>query len=837
MTSRFTALMSLLLFVPMSPFAARLQGQLLSLRLVPQNVTLWGTEASQRFVVLGEYADGLERDVTSQSRFSVSDSEVATVGEVGKVMARANGQIRLTARVGERIAETSVRIEEAKVERPFQFSRDIAGILTRRGCNSSECHGSVKGKGGFKLSMTAMRSLEDYKWIVEGGTYQVLTAEVAGERIPRVNLQEAEKSLLLLKPTQSVPHEGGKRFGVGSSDYETILHWVRQGTPYGQEVEQETAKTERLEVFPQQPVLDAQGSQQLLVTAHLSNGRKEDLTEQALYVSNDPEVVEVTPQGRVKAVRKGETAVLIRAAGRTVSASFGVISEPMPDYPVLAKRNFIDEQVFERLRKLNIIPSELCSDGEFLRRICLDLTGTLPPPHRAREFLASRDPEKRDKLIEILLTSPEYADYMLFRIGEFFRLGGGASGRVGDTQLYEEWLRQSIAENKPYDKMAVERIAAQGFDGPTRFYYDVVPVRALIAPAENIAEQVRVHLGRRLDCARCHDHPFEAWSQDQFWGMAAFYGQMIDVRPSVGAESVVIDYPEISNNVTHPRTGKVVEPRFLDGKVLPESDRADLRMRLAEWMVSHPYFSEATANRVWNWFFGRGLVDPVDDFRSTNPPTHPKLLEALGRDFRDHRHDLKHLIRVIVQSRTYQLSAAPNETNLGDRTNYSHALPRPLEAAVLLDAISQVTEVDEVFVSGKQGAPPGTRAIEILPGAVFNPDESKSAFLEVFARNDRKTLPEIRPDPTLAQALHMLSSSTYTEKISEKGGRLDRLLKSGASDREITEELYLAALSRLPGSEEWARLKKQMAPWPSRRETMEAIVWALISSREFVHNH
>ena len=685
--------------------------------------------------------------------------------------------------------------------------------------------------------MSALRPLDDHKWIVEGGTYQVLSAEAAGEKIPRIDLQEPRKSLLLLKPTESVPHEGGRRFGVHSSDYKTILNWIRQGAAYRQESKEEIARIERLEVFPKQVVLDRQGRQQLLVSAYLSNSRREDVTDQVLYVSNHPEVVEVTPQGLVKAVGSGETAVLIRGAGRSISGGFGVISEPMPNYPVVARRNFIDEHIFAKLRKLNIIPSRLSSDGEFLRRVCLDLTGTLPPPGRVREFLASRDPDKRDKLIEVLLNSPEHLDYMVFRFGEVFRLGGGASGREGDNQLYQEWLRKNIAEKKPYHRMAMERIAAQGYDGPTRFYYDVVPVRALITPAENIAEQVRVHMGRRLDCARCHDHPFEAWSQDQFWGMAAFYGGMIDVRASVMDQSVVIDYPEVSSNVTHPRTGKVVEPRFLDGKVLQKRERADLRMRLAEWMVSHPYFSEATVNRFWNWFFGRGLVDPVDDFRSTNPSTHPELLTALAKYFRDREHDVRALMRLMVQSRTYQLSATPNQTNLGDRINYSHAFPRPLDAEVLLDAISQVTELDEVFVSGQRGAPPGTRAIELLPGAQFDPDQAKSAFLEVFGRNDRKTLPEGKGDPTLAQALHMLTGSAYTGKISEEGGRIDRLLKSGASDRRIIEEVYLAALCRLPDSKEYAKLKKQIAQWSSRRETMEALAWALISSREFTHNH
>ena len=402
---------------------------LLSLRLAPSDVTLWGPKATQRFVVLGKYADGLERDLTARSHFSISNPEVAKVEETGRVVALADGEAVLGVQVAGQVAKTTVRVEGSEETRPFSFGRDIGGILTKQGCNTNDCHGSVKGKGGLKLSLNALYPKDDYQWIVEGGVYQVLSAESGGPKEPRINLAEPGKSLLLLKPTFRVPHGGGERFAVGSRSYETLLNWIRHGSPYGQESAAESVNIERLEVYPRSVVLDLEGRQQLLVTALLSNGRREDLTEQVLYVSNDPGVVKVSPEGLVRAAKTGETAVMIRAAGQAVSAGFGVIAEPISNYPEVARCNFIDEHVFTKLRKLNILPSELSSDGEFLRRICLDLTGTLPPSHRVREFLADPDENKRDKLIEILLDSPEYVATGLFVLPIF----SGSLMRTGRT--------------------------------------------------------------------------------------------------------------------------------------------------------------------------------------------------------------------------------------------------------------------------------------------------------------------------------------------------------------------------------------------------------------------
>ena len=361
-----------------SAAAGQSPAELLSLQLAPDNATLWGANASQQFLAIGKYSDGLERDVTAEVQFSISQRQIAEMEEGGRLVALADGTAVLTASFHKQTAATQFRVAGLDETRSFSFARDIGGILTKKGCNTSSCHGGVKGQGGFKLSLNALYPREDYKWIVEGGTYQVLTDEVAGERNPRVDLEEPEQSLLLQKPTMQVPHGGGQLFPPNSPDYETILNWARAGAPYGEESEQESVKVERVEVFPKEVVLDLDGAHQLLVTAHLSNGRQEDITGQVLYTSNNPEVARASLEGRASGLMTGETSILIRAAGHAVSARVGVISKPLPDYPKVARNNFIDDHVFSKLQKFNILPSELSTDAEFLRRLVFGYDGHAP---------------------------------------------------------------------------------------------------------------------------------------------------------------------------------------------------------------------------------------------------------------------------------------------------------------------------------------------------------------------------------------------------------------------------------------------------------------------------
>lgn len=812
-----------------------------SLRTVPAEAALKGARTTQQFLAIAKYSDATERDVTDQAEWHLSNPALASLVSSGRVTPSSDGTLTLIASFSGAKAQSSVRIEAAKAIHPTTFTREIAGILTKLGCNGAACHGGVKGQGGLKLSANALYPADDYDWITKGGTYQVLTAEVKGERVPRIDLANPEKSLLLSKPAMLVPHGGGKRFEQGSEDYKTILAWIQNRAPYKDDAAGSAdARITRLEVYPATAIMPVDGQHRLLVTAHFNDGHTEDYTHQALYTSNDGEVATASAGGTVKANRRGETAILIRAAGQVASAGVGVIGPPVADYPKIARWNFIDQHVFDKLRKFQIVPSDVASDSEFLRRVCLDLTGTLPPPGRVRQFLASTDPRKREKLIDALIASPEFVDYWTFRSADIFRVAIFANGLSPKwSQEYWEWIRSNIATNRPYDEIARERISAQGYSPATRHF---LPYNQIGPPADVMAEEIRVFMGRRLDCAQCHNHPYENWSQDQFWGMAAFFSRMFKIGPTV------IDHPtnmDLSSKdvggsiqLLHPRTKAVVKPALLDNATLSIAPDGNPRKELARWMTSHPYFAEAAVNRIWGHFFARGIVDPVDDFRSTNPPTHPELLAALAEDFRSHGYNLRRLMKTIVSSRTYQLSQRPTSTNRDDVTNYSRSLPRGLDAEVLLDAVASTTGIPETFTTAVTDgaavgqAPAGTRAIQLR-----DPDTFFSRFLELYGRVNRGAIPERDAKPNLGQALHILAGASYVDRLKAPNGRLARLLQSGAPDEKIFEEFYLAALGRAPAAAEVQELKTILAQRGDREAGLGEFVWALVSSREFAENH
>ena len=811
---------------------------LLSLRIVPEEIHLSGLNPSQQVLVLGRYSDGLERDLTGESPLAVGSPELAVIEAEGRLTARAEGDTVLETHMAGHSAKAALTVRSLAASPPFDFQQDIGGILTKRGCNDSGCHAGVKGRGGFKLSLNALDPKEDYRWIVKGGTYQVMSLESAGPESPRIDLSQPENSLLLRKPTLLLPHGGGERLTTQSSDYRTLLGWIQAGAPY--EPKDSEIEVEQVTLFPRERVLDARGTHQLLVTARLADGRTRDLTRQASYHSGNEEVVTVTGSGRVQARSRGETTLIVRTAGHTVSARFGVVSKPLPSNPSPPSHNFIDDYVFGKLSRFHIPPSPLSSDAEFLRRVCLDLTGTLPPPGRVREFIASRDPRKRAKLIDALLDSPEYVDFWTYRFGQLFRVAAGTVGGAEHAYAYWRWVWQNIAQNKSYREIALDRLSAQGYEGASRHFLSYGEEAR--AP-EIMPEEVRIFLGRRLDCAQCHDHPYEQWSQDQFWGLAAFFGKISRTEWTGFGAAVIFDdpagrQPDFGESpetvkVIHPRRKQLVKPAFLNGQAISPAGSGHPRREFGRWVTAHPYFAETLVNRMWGYLFGRGLVDPVDDFRSTNPPTHPDLLKALAEDCRLHGYDLKHILRRITRSRTYQLSSTPHASNREDALNYSHFIPKPLEAEVLLDAISQVTGVPEIFENGQGGqAPRGTRAIQLEV-----PDIYPSDFLQMYGRPNLQQIPEINASPSLTQALHMLAGKTYTEKISGKGGRLDRLFQEGASHREVIQELYLAALSRLPSPLELAELEAALGKGPEKRRAWEDLIWSLVSSREFAFNH
>jgi len=829
-----------LLAVPVIAIAAWPASTIVSIRTVPAQTALKGADATQQFIAIAKYADGSERDVTSEAEWRLSKPASAKFISTARIAPVTDGALSVTAVADGHQASSSVSIEGATRVRPVTFTREISGILTKRGCNGAACHGGVKGQGGLKLSANALHPDDDYNWIMKGGAYQVLTAEIKGERIPRIDVANPEKSLLLLKPTMAVAHGGGKRFSVDSDDYKTIIGWIRNGAPYSNGSESAEPKVSRLEVYPPVAILSAEGTHRLLITAYFSDKHAEDYTHQAVYTSNDREVATVGADGVVSAKRLGETSILVRAAGQVASVGVGVVGPAISDYPKVARSNFIDDYVFEKLRKFNIVPSDLSSDSEFLRRVCLDLTGSLPPPGRVREFLASKDARKREKLVDTLIGSPEFVDYWTFRFAEIFRVSIFANGLSPKwSEEYWEWIRSNVETNRPYDQIAQERISAEGYSPATRHF---LPYNQIGGAGDTMAEEIRVFMGRRLDCAQCHNHPYENWSQDQFWGMASYFSRLFKIGP------VVIDHPanmDLSSKdvggsieLLHPRTKLPVKPALLDNSKLAITPDGNPRKQFARWMTSHPYFAEAAVNRIWGQFFARGIVDPVDDFRSTNPPSHPQLLAALAADFRTHGYDLRHLMKTIVSSRTYQLSHQPNETNRSDVTNYSRSLARGVDAEVLLDAVADVTGIPETFSTAITDgatvgqAPAGTRAIQLR-----DPDTFFSRFLELYGRSNRGAIPERNDKPNLGQALHVLAGATYVDRLSTRNSRLSRLLESAASDEKIFEEFYLAALGRFPAADEVQELKGLIAQRGDREAGLREFVWALISSREFAENH
>jgi hypothetical protein len=540
-------------------------------------------------------------------------------------------------------------------------------------------------------------------------------------------------------------------------------------------------------------------------------------------------VVDVSPSGEITARRAGETAIMVRTLGKAIAARIAVIeNQPLKNYPATTSNNFVDDLVFAKLRRLNIVPSPLSSDEEFVRRVYLDVTGLLPSLEETREFLASADPRKRATLIDHLLERPEFAEVWATRFSDLFRVGLLDQGHKGGRLMYT-WLRNSIAADKPYNEFATELLTASGnlFFQPTANFYYVTE----FSEPENIATNIsQVFLGVRLECARCHNHPWEKWTQDDFWGFAAFFGRMGIKDTYQNDESQVL--LKAKGEVLHPKTKKAVQPKYLDGPGETEGPDEDIREKLATWMTAsgNPWFARAIVNRVVKHYLGRALVEPVDDFRVTNPPSNEALLDALAQDFVRNGYHLRHTIRILLNSRVYQLASQPNETNRGDQLNYSRYYPKRLMAEQLIDAVSQVTGVPEKY----RGQMLGTRAMSIPEGA-------PSYFLQTFGRvKAREVICERDSQPDMAQTMHLISGETLQRQITAKGGTLERwLADSSLGDEEIARGLFVSVLARQPDSRELGLALQPIRAkgTESRRQAFEDVLWALFNSKEFLYNH
>lgn len=697
-----------------------------------------------------------------------------------------------------------------------RFLNDIAPILDRNGCSTALCHGKFGGQGGFDLSLLTLDPEADYLPIV------------TASRGRRVNLIEPERSLLLLKPTEQVSHEGGMRFSVNSEDYLTILRWLEAGAPFSPS----DPRIERLEVSPDEFVLPAVGdSQQLKVLAYFTDGSVEDVTRKTVYESNDEPIAEVGKNGLVHSVRWGGTAILARFLGQ-VSAAFVTIPRAgeLDDYPEFPANNFIDTFVGSKLKKLNVAPSALSSDEEFIRRVYLDTIAKLPTPDELNAFVENRDVNKRAALIDELLERPEYVDLRTLRLGDMLRchprtLGGAGLDRRSAT-LFHEWIQDSVERNQPYDQFVREILMARGSTyqvGPAAYY------RIEAAPDGRAETTAQAFLGLRLTCARCHKHPFDRWTTDDYWNFAAFSGKVATRNGKLYQERVVYYNPagRVINQSVVGNRGEEAIPTVLGGESVERRYQGDYMELLADWMTSptNPFFAKATVNRLWSNYFGRGIIHPVDDMRETTPATVDGLLEALSEEFVSSGFDTKHIIKLILSSRTYQLSSVPNETNELDDRFFSRFYPRPMLAQVFLDALNDAVEIGEKFAQ----YPIGTRTVQ-LPLPVGR------RFLSLFGMSDREVLSELEPtlEPTLTQALHVINSPYVNDKINSNDNIVARLVNSDRTNEQAINDLYLNVLSRLPSETEFAEANRYIVGSPSRQEGFEDLLWALVSSRAFL---
>ena len=695
------------------------------------------------------------------------------------------------------------------------YVKDVQPIFNKVGCTSGPCHGGAKGKNGFKMSLRGYDPEFDFRAVM---------TDLSGRRINRT---EPAQSLILLKPTMEIPHGGGVRLEQNSPYYKTILQWLSEGAAYGDPVSSQVTK---LDVDPPEFFAQKPGpSQQLKVVAHYADGSSRDVTGLALYNSSIPTTAEISEDGVIKTLRKGEAAMLVRYEGRLSVINVTALSDkqgfqwkPVPEF------NYIDTLVNEKMQRLHLLPSELTTDAEFLRRVSLDLTGLPPTPEEVRAFLNDKteNRKKRTAMIDKLMARPEFVNHWSVKWGDLLQVNRTKLGDKG-MWAFRDWIREALAENKPYDKMVRELVTAKGstFQNPPANF-----LRFTKEPKLAMETTTQLFLGVRMVCAQCHDHPFEKWTQNQYFSLAAFFAG-VGTKPGSDSEEEIVFEKRDGAEVTHPKDGRVMTAKFLFGSEKSGVHEVGLRESLAEWLTSkdNPFFAQAMANRMWSYFFGHGIIDPVDDIRASNPPSNPKLLAALTKDFSDSNFDLKHLIRTIVSSRTYQLGFKPNEWNADDELNFSKALPRRLSAEELFDGVNiaagtkvQLKELPEE--SKAQDFP--------------DPHVGQGGFLDVFGRPERQTSCECerRSDVSLVQALNLLNGSTIADAIADSRGRVSKLLLGGKTDRQIVEELYLSSLNRMPETAELDYAQTYLGRGGSRAERAQDLLWALLNSNGFLFN-
>ena len=816
-------MMQFVAVITLMALSTDLSAEDISLQVVPQKVSLNGHFEQSQIVVSQKVMEDVptfDIDKTRLATYASGHPELVSVDKHGRLSAIANGKATIRVSVGPKVVEVPVEVTGIESEPKIEFGSRVAPVLSKAGCNMGACHASQYGKGGFKLSVFGFEPRQDR------------TAIVRDSHQRRINFLNPSESLLLRKPTMESPHGGGKRLERDSVNYKILEAWIASGAPAP---DSKAPKVTSIDVYPKSRSGQQGLTQQIRVDATYSDGSIRDVTALAKYDTMDDAVVEVAPTGYVTAIGRGQAPIMVRFEGQAEISMFVIpYSENVP-LAGWTNNNFVDELAEKKFRGLGIEPSALSDDATFVRRAFLDATGTIPKLEESKAFIEDQDPQKREKLIDRLLGltgdpkldiyNDAYAAYWTLKWSDLLKNSSGGGGQELAMWSMHNWIKESFRTNKPFDQFVKELVTAKGsvyMSGPANYFRINSNSSAL---TESTAQ---LFMGVRLECAKCHHHPFEKYSQDDYYGFAAFFARVSSKRSEefglFGSDSVVM--VQAGGSVRNPRSGKIMEPTPLDGE--PKSHPLDLRIPLAEWLTSkdNELFAKSVVNRYFGYLMGRGLVEPIDDMRSTNPPSNVELMNALSKNFVESNFNLKQLIRTIMVSRLYQLDSQPTKSNASDRRFYSHYRVKRLAAEPLLDSIDVATGSLTKF----KNLPAGTRAID-LPDA-----EYPNYFLKTFAKPKRASVCECErsPDENLAQALHTLNGDILSSKIADKDGRVAKLLKDKKSHEECVREIYLATLCRYPSDAEMKASHEFLKESPSPLEFYQDLMWALVNSKQFL---
>jgi hypothetical protein len=789
---------------------ARAEAPLQKLLVYPAEITLTTARDRQLVAVQALYADGITRDVAAEAIYTLSNLACARLDQF-TLYPVADGQSELKVEFNGQSVSVPLKVERATEPRATSFKLDVQPVMMKAGCNSGSCHGAARGKDGFRLSLFGYDP---------DGDFQRITRELPGRRI---DFAVPEASLFIEKSVGAVPHTGGKRFESDSELNKTLVDWIANGCPADPA---DIPMCTGIELYPSSGVLDGEGAtQQVTVRATYSDGTDRDVTSLALFLSSNDSSASIAPNGVITAGQRGEAFVMARFATYTVGSSFVVLPKGLQweDKP-LPSLNYIDELVNAKLKQLRMEPAPRCSDEVFLRRVYIDLVGLLPTEEEYQRFMGSTDPNKRNALIDELLARKEFTEVWVSKWAEWLMMRSSNVTSLKSIALYYTWLSQQIANDVPLDKMVRDILASTGgtFKTPQSNFYQIEQDRLKVA--ENVAQ---IFMGMRTQCAQCHNHPFDRWTQDDYYGFAAFFAQIGRKQAEDYRETIIFNSG--GGEVNHVVGGRVMPPVFLGGGPADVAGK-DRRAVLADWLASprNPYFAQNFANRIWQHFFGIGIIEPVDDVRVSNPPSNGPLLAALSQRFTESGYNFKQLVREICQSEAYQRSTDANPTNELDQRNFARQQLRRIKAESMLDVICQVTNTKEKFPR----LPLGARAVEIADGATSN------YFLTTFGRATRETACscEVKMEPTLSQALHLLNGEATNAKI-QQGQVVANSLKEGLTPPQVVERLYVRSLGRKPTADEMAALSPLFAEGQNVQQALDDVFWAVLNSREFVFNH